>query len=428
MMTSARLLNFCCIILIVTSFSFVSEEARVSTEVTVTGAHIAGRIIPTFAVIVCCLIAIPKRQLMVFREMGRPPFVLWNWYALTATISGFASGLQPLWSAWKCFEVVVAMFWGASVAVEYRSMPDSKKLTEMFSVVYWLCLIFCVVSVVVAFNRGIGLYLSGQERFQLDWPLINPLTLSVMAAFALIGGLLSLRRISLIWRFAMSIPPLGALLLARSRTGLLALLFAAAYAIVCSRLEKSFRVFMFLLITAMLALMIASPDLRKQFRMSDISEISKGSGRIEDAQGRSAWGECLRLIKKSPLVGYGYINLPRFVYHYKFTVGDNGALQALVAGGIIGAVPAILYVLFLIWRWIYFASQVSVTPNLQERVLFGYGVGATCVAVTKSLTTNSLSVSDFAIVLFLLGVIACQTVGREMSAAKRAARQDAQDS
>ncbi len=58
--------------------------------------------------------------------------------------------------------------------------------------------------------------------------------------------------------------------------------------------------------------------------------------------------------------------------------------------------------LFVIWFRMGAAGMSSQVSNR----LFGFGSSAACIAFLKALTTNSLTSSDFAMVLFLLSAAA----------------------
>jgi hypothetical protein len=68
--------------------------------------------------------------------------------------------------------------------------------------------------------------------------------------------------------------------------------------------------------------------------------------------------------------------------------------------------------LFIVW----FRLGAAGFADRRSNLLFGFGSSAACIAFLKALTTNSLTSSDFAMVLFLLSAVAVTVLRRPVSA------------
>jgi hypothetical protein len=399
-----RLLQLCAIILIATSFSYVDTSLRIAAGVQVTRTHTIYRIVPIAMVGLLSALAAHRQIGRILRQMLNPPILWWTWFAIVAIVSGFLSDIAPLWSAWKCTELLVAMFWASTVLVISHHEQSGRVVEKCFEAVIGLCYFISCWTLMFAISQGASQYLSGAERLQLDWPGINAINLSVMAAFAIVGVWLTFRRLNAFMVMALIAPPLIVIVMARSRTGLLGLALAGGYSIFTQRVKASYRFIFVGLMVAMLGVFVLNADMRENFRMSSLSELLKLSGRIQTEKGDSAWAECISRIGESPFIGHGFLNMTRFMYRGKRVVGDNGFLHALVSAGFVGALPMMCYAvgLFVVW----FRMGAAGMAGHHSNRLFGFGSSAACIAFLKAMTTNSLTSSDFAMVLFLLSAAA----------------------
>lgn len=401
---STRMLQLAAIILIATSFTYVDRELVVTEGVQVTRTHTIFRIVPIAFVAVLSAAAASRQIGKILVRMVNPPILWWTWFAVVAIISGFLSNIAPLWSAWKCTELLVAMFWASSVLVCSYASKSHRVVEKCFMAVLAICYAIVVWSLVSIALDSPQEYLSGAKRLQVEWPGINSINLSVIAVFAIVGCWILLRRMNPFILLCLVAPPLLVLMMTRSRTGLVALALAGGYAILTQRVTATYRLIFVVFLVGVVAAFALSEDLRKNFRMSSVEEVVRGSGRIETESGDSAWAECVRQIGESPVIGHGFLNMTRFMYRGKRVVGDNGFLHALVSAGFVGATPMILYAisLFVIW---FRLGAVGFADGASNR-LFGFGSSAACIAFLKAMTTNSLTSNDFALVLFLLSSIA----------------------
>lgn len=401
---STRLLQLAAIILVATSFAYVNRDLVVTEGVQVTRSHAIYRIIPIAMVAILSAIAAARRIGRILIRMVNPPILWWTWFAVVAITSGFLSNIAPLWSAWKCTELLVAMFWASSVLVCCYDSKSTDVVEKCFAAVLALCYVIVIWALISVGMDGPQQYLSGAKRMQLEWPGINSINLSVIAAFAIVGCWILLRRINPFLLLTLMAPPLLLLIMTRSRTGLVALALAGSYAMLTQRVSRNYRLIFGTLLVGIIAAFALSEDLRANFRMSSVEELVRASGRIETERGDSAWAECMRRIGDSPVIGHGFLNMTRFMYRGKRVVGDNGFLHALVSAGFVGATPMILYAvsLFIIW---FRLGAIGFGDGASNR-LFGFGSSAACIAFLKAMTTNSLTSNDFALVLFLLSSIA----------------------
>lgn len=409
-----RLLQLSAIILIATSFSYVDKELRVTEGVQVTRTHTIYRILPIALVVVLSAAAAPRQIGRTLRQMFNPPILWWTWFAVVAIVSGFLSGIAPLWSAWKCTELLVAMFWASTVLVVSYSEKSDRVVEKCFVAVTAFCYLITVWALASTYQDNPMEYIGGAKRLDLDWPGINSINLSIIAAFAIVGSWLLLRHLNPLIILVVIGPPLLMLIMARSRTGLVGLALAGGYAVFTQRVKAAYRLIFVLFLVGVVVAFATSEDLRSSFRLSSMSELLRGSGRIETEQGDSAWAECINKINEQPLIGHGFLNMTRFMYRGKRVVGDNGFLHALVSAGFIGATPMMLYSvsLFIVW----FRLGAAGFADRRSNLLFGFGSSAACIAFLKALTTNSLTSSDFAMVLFLLSAVAVTVLRRPVSA------------
>lgn len=409
---SSRLLAYSAAVLLLASFSYDMREDRFATTAALNGVLLFTRVLPLFGVVIACFLATPPARFVAFlREMTRPPFIIWIWYAGVAIVSGAINADTPLaWSTWKCTEILIVVFWATAVAVRVRADNDVALLKHCFVTLVVVAYFVCLWSLTEVYDDGSTLrdYILRGERLDTQVPHINSITLSELSVFVIAAGLLLTGRVRFTSRMLLLLPVLLVLGLCRSRTGLLAFLVLAGYAVITSTMARGRKAAILLVATGMVGALLLSPDLREWMRVDSVKELAKGSGRILTESGdRSGWMDTVNVIKKSPEIGIGFVILRRFVDE-RYRAVDNFVLQSLVVAGFVGATPMILYVGYMMFAWLKgVRSDVSGHRQLAE-----LGLTATCVSTIKSLTTNGVSAYTFSLILFLLGAISLTTIQR----------------
>ncbi len=409
------MLSFCTLILLFSSFSYVTDDERFSTTAVMTDVLLMARVLPLAAVAAICVVTTPVRHYYdLARELTRPPFVFWIWYALVAMVSGFSSGLSPLWSSWKCIEVLIVVVWTATIALWIKRSQSTYVLRRCFFLLTLACNLVSLFALSEIAREGSSIreYVVQGLRLDTTWPHINSITLSVISLFGMCGGVLLMGKTRSPLRLLLLIPAAIAFGLARSRTGLLGLFVVASYALLSSSISKGKKLGLISLGMAMLIVVATSQDFREWMRIDTWEEIARGAGRIRTQEGnRSGWGETVRLIEKSPTIGVGFTIVRRFVDQSHIAV-DNFVLQSLVAAGFLGATPMILYTGYLFVRWL---GRIR-TGDRGAKQVAEWGLLATCLGVVKSLTTNGVSAFDVSLILVLLGAVSlrCVSEARDM--------------
>jgi len=387
----------------ISSFSFVDRDSQQS-EAALTSVLLVARVIPVFCAMFLCLAAVPLRHYgLLFRELLRSPLVWWLWYAVVATTSGFANGIEPIWSAWKCTEIVGVLIWAAAVSVHLTLTNDKQLLEKCYQALFYSSYAVCAWAMLTVVQGDLGwrAYLYESRRLNMDWPHINSITLGTLAMFCMLGCFIRVKPGQLRLAIIMAVLPSLVFVMARSRTPLLGLCLLGVIAILSTNMSRSYKLVFPCLLFAIAVGALVSPDFRTRLRIESPQEIQSGSGRIRTKSGaESAWAESIRAIEKQPLIGYGYLNAKRFIKDKDRSV-DNGALQALLSAGFIGATPLIIYVPILGWMWLL-GTRTRRELSQQTRRLAAFGLIAYSLAVAKSMTTNSLSGSGFPLLLLLL--------------------------
>jgi hypothetical protein len=396
--------------MLIASFSFDMREDRFSASTSLNGMLILTRVLPLLGVAVVCLLTVPPSRIVAYlRELTRPPFIVWGWYAGVAIVSGAINADTPTaWSTWKCIEILMVIFWGAAVSLRARDDRDIGLVKDCFVAIAMVGYLVCVWSLTEVFQGGTTLrdYILRGERLDTTFPHINSITLSVISAFVMAAGLLLTGRVRFTTRLLLLIPVLLVFGLSRSRTGLLAFLVLCGYAILTSTMNRGRKAAIVLVSLGMLGALALSSDLREWMRVDSVKELAKGSGRIlTEDEDRSGWGDTLRVIQKSPEIGIGFVILRRFVDE-RYRAVDNFVLQSLVVAGFVGATPMILYVVYVMFSWL----QGLALAEAGQRQLAELGMTATCVATIKSLTTNAVATFSFSLIIFILGAISLNIV------------------
>ncbi len=333
---SVRLLQLSAIILIATSFNYIDKDLRVAEGAHITRTHTIYRIVPIALVALLSALSSPRQIGNIFRQMLNPPILWWTWFAVVAIVSGFLSDVAPLWSAWKCTELLVAMFWASAVLVASYREGSGRVVEKCFEAVIGFCYLITIWALTCTILDGPMPYLTGAKRLELEWPGINAINLSVIAAFAIVGIWIQFRKLNPLVILTIIGPPMMLLIMSRSRTGLVGLGLAGGYSIFTQRVKASSRLIFVVFLIAIVAAFFFNEDLRESFRMSSMKQVMKLSGRVEAETGDSAWAECINLIHESPMIGHGFLNITKHMYHGKRVVGDNGFLHALVSAGFVG--------------------------------------------------------------------------------------------
>jgi len=388
-------------------FSFSYQQELTPEVEAISYSLFLTRVLPLALAALLSWSAVPRQDLLLLlRTLLSVPFVFWCWYALVGIISGVASEIQPLWSAWKCLEIVIVMCWAAAVFTRAKRDCHFQVLKSCYGyllVASYVLLLWTLVSNFQDYGFGNLINLESSARLSNTWPNINPLSLAIIAAYCLLSPHYLLPSKHKVLTCVLSVIPLFILVGTRARTGIFAVGLFAVFSVLSRKSSPLKKAVILATLIAFILTLTQSESLGQVFRVSNYNEVVAGGGRFSsEIHENSAWAKSLDLIIESPFFGVGYLNVKRFIPTYDLPV-DNFVLQALVSAGFVGAIPIIFYVLFLVFRWSWALTRDSIISR-QPRMV-GLGNVALSLAFSKALTTNELSNHGFALLLFLLVVI-----------------------
>jgi hypothetical protein len=403
-----RLLFISCLLLFFACFSYLDEEVAAESGVGLNSTLLYFRVLPMCGVLLLSWFSAERgTHFLSLREMFRPPYCLWLWYIAIATLSGFISDIQPIWSAWKCFEVFVVVFWGARLSSHLRMTQNAQTLKQCFValfaasylIVAWSLYSFTEGSPEVLFSALVDPVV----RLSSTWPHINPISLSVISIYTLAMLFILFRGKKVIVIGALALIPATAAVMTRSRTGLLVLVLILVYLLTVKNLSIPKRVGVFALMSGVVAVILSVPALRDAMRLDHINTITAAGGRISSGSSEgSAWSESAEFIAEAPVFGRGFLNAKRFLIGKSMPV-DNVALQAILSAGFVGAIPMLIYLIVISVAWFRTARRVSGLVPLMSQ-LTSFGIVGISLALGKGLTTNELSNHGFALILLILSV------------------------
>jgi hypothetical protein len=332
------------------------------------------------------------------------PYAAWIWYAMIAIFSGVISSIAPLWSGWKCIELLVVVYWATAVSSHARATGSMTTIWNCFLSMTWCCTAMVILSLVQMLQSGVtplDFLQRGNLRLYSLWPHVNPISLSIMATFSVVG-LLHANRLNIFLKISLIAPSLLAMVLTKSRTGLLAVLLIALFTVLSSAMGRRLKQATLLLIFCGCVVVATNATLKETLRVDDYQRVMMGAGRIISADGKtSAWGDSIEFFGRSPIIGYGFLNQSRFMGRETST--DNGLLQILLSAGLVGAIPVVLSLFLVISRWL--AVRLHEADPFYNR-LAAIGGSALAIALAKSVTTISLSCADVSLQLFFLSAVA----------------------
>lgn len=401
---SEKLLAYCGVILLVAAFSFTDIDRAGTEAAGLSTVLLLSRVIPMMVVVVFCFAAVPvRRYFQFFQSMGRAPCLFWAWYAGVAAVSGFVSRITPAWSTWKSIEVFTVVIWAAAVMVHVQRTRSTRVMEKIFSYLVMASYFVCLWSIAEIFREGYTIqdYIFRGMRLHTNFPHINAITLTIVSLFALGGTILLTNRIGVPMRLMLMMPLGLVFALSRSRTGIVALLTVAVFAMKTSTISKGKKLSLIALSVAVVSAIMLSGAVREEIRLTSWEEFKRGAGRIQAESGGSGWKDTARLIMKQPAIGLGFVIVKRFLDNDHLAV-DNFALQSLVVAGFIGAGPMLVYSFYVFMRWL---GRVR-TRDPASRRLAEMGMLATCLGFTKSITTNGMSVYGVSLLLFVFGALA----------------------
>ena len=289
---SEKLLACSAVILLVASFSFTEIDRAGDEAAGLSTILIVSRVIPMMVVVLACFAAVPvRRYFQLFQSMGRPPSLFWAWYAGVAVVSGFVSRITPAWSAWKSIEVFTVVIWAAALTVHIQKTRSTRVMEKVFTYLVITSYFVCLWSIAEIFREGYTLqdYLFRGMRMHTNFPHINAITLTIVSLFALGGGILLTNRMSVPLRVLLLLPLMVVFALARSRTGILALLTVAVFSMKTSTISRGKKLMIIGLSAAIVGSIALSSTIQKELRLSSWEELSRGAGRIKAESGGSGW-------------------------------------------------------------------------------------------------------------------------------------------
>lgn len=125
--------------------------------------------------------------------------------------------------------------------------------------------------------------------------------------------------------------------------------------------------------------------------------------KLESANGRTdIWEETFDLWKQRPWFGYGF----RETEQIRGGATENFYLMVLASTGIVGFIPYLLMLIFIIWDSIVLYRRIGTSPHLfVSRELMAVFWGASLTYVLKSFTGNQADLFANALFMILVGAI-----------------------
>ena len=364
--------------------------------------------------VLSCTCAPRSKTVLILAQFRHPCLLCFLWYVAVGIVSGLISDVQPLYSTWKGLEILIVLVWGASVLVHLKTKGGHTFLRGCFlslglitqATIIWS--LWCAwPDVFTDFGRA--------HRLYTQVPHINSLTLSIMSAYNIVVWPLLLRGSRSLLMPVLVASGIVTLFASQSRTGIVALV--SVVPLLLTTLRRLDRKVLILLTTTCVLIIpfLVFEEFRVSFRLSSLQEVLALSGR------QYSWVESFEIFTKSPWIGFGIVNAPRFMYEKEYSV-DNGILQALLNAGLIGGAPIILYILYVVARFLGLLERVGRLSGDHRRLLHCSFCGL-WLGFVKCLVTSAIVVFGFSLLIFLLGAFSLDLAIRKDPAQVKASPQ-----
>jgi len=356
------------------------------------------RVIPTFVIFALTIaLNVGRRFPQSIRELFRFPSIGVFWFLFVSILWGFVQNIQPLWSAWKCFEMVVVLYMGISIALQCREQPGFFfKVVELVNI---LSLILCLWILYLRFVvQGYSIEQLIFLRLNTEVPKMNAINLSVISAFGLFYNCIKIRRTTF-FRLLIIVVFLLIFIASKSRTGLVVILVYILFWSVL-HLRSSWKIGSILLGLGIGSLVV-NQQVLEVLRISDRQEVLTLGGRLSsNVNETGAWPETLRFVERNMFIGLGNINLSRFLDEKRFAV-DNFFLQSILASGLFGSIIYFAVLFYLAFWWCRIVFSGALRSNGKGPLIKIVSI-LFIIAFTRSLTTNDLAFHGFGFLLFVL--------------------------
>jgi len=369
---------------------------------------ISTRVLPVFIsflvsnYIVLYLSNIREAQNFVLKSINTPFTKFYLLFIFINSISGVFNGISVNWMLWKNFEMLTGVLW----FVSFHSLYFYVKFDDIVEKIGFILLLFfisiCTYEVYFLLKTYSYTELLFVVRPEIELPKINPIKLSIFAAYIAIYSSLKCKRKNFIWLF-LSFFGLLLILMAKSRTGFIVVVLFFLYEQFISNNKIVFRVLLCSSIFMVSSFIFSQYliDFATIMRINDFDVLLNGGGRLKsmDSGGTSSWGESLKLISNHITMGIGNINTKRFLDTKIYSV-DNFILQNLIAGGLVGGGLLSFWAFFVfpLGFWRYFKKHKEKYKKNKIRLANMILI----IFFVKSFSTNGASF--FGIEFLFLGI------------------------
>ncbi|MDH3648121.1 MAG: O-antigen ligase family protein [Saprospiraceae bacterium] len=237
-------------------------------------------------------------------------------------------------------------------------------------------------------------------RLNAEFPRMNAINLSVIAAYGIIYNLILFRDRRLV-RLLMILLFLFLFIASKSRTGLLIIGLFFVFWMVNSAIPLTNKIILIGVLS--LSTLYLNKQVLEIMRIADRQEVLTLGGRLSsNVNQTAAWPETLSFVERNMIVGVGNINLTRFVKNKRFAV-DNFFLQVLIASGLLGSIAYIGFIIHYSLKWLKLSLLGKSTRDRRHRI---YLLSGLCfiIAFSRALTTNDLAFHGFGFLLLLLSI------------------------
>jgi exopolysaccharide production protein ExoQ len=353
------------------------------------------------------------------RQAFPGPLLLLFFYGIVAMISSLYVPSYAFYAMWKGCEVTVDVLCVAALLSYASSQDNARTAYRMLPflngilVLVYLVEALSMPAVALLPSRGyIPVYMVGVLPVMTQNALAF---LSAVTALAIIARLHRPGRVVLKCLYlSMLCPVLATLILAQSRTSVVALVLALVAYLLYDRRWISLGVLVAACMVAAMYTQISDLSFQYLLRGQDEELVTSLSGRTE------GWEAAWESFQESPVVGQGFAAFARAnILGSSGMSSLHGALfEVMVGTGLLGLIP---WVVAIVWTFVRLASlplgghpwfRSPVGRSIQAEM-----VGVACLIVVRASTSSGLAVHEDNFMLFL-------TVLAYTSAMLRAARSE----
>lgn len=336
-------------------------------------------------------------------SMFKAPFVFFLLYAIIAIVSaGYAS--HGFYALWKSLEIFIGVLSVATVLTHKggkEALMGAYRVTKKF----FIFLLLSVVAGAFLFPDQAFTSARGILSIQLKGVMVplNPNTLAFVSAFC---GLFSFVKIvngriekARVFHYVLFVASLATLILAQSRTSLIAFVVAVlCFLFFCRRYK--------LLITVMImAIVLLS---LQTLREGTFGYVRRGQNAelAMSLSGRTiAWEMAYKQFLKSPYMGSGFASAGRFdVLRGGAMSSLHGSIfDVLVGVGLFGAIPWIMGVFWTSIRLVWPKGRMSMRTRSPIEIIFRAElIAVAALILIRSITSSDLALHGATLLLFLL--------------------------